>query len=98
MRRKLPARLIWIKWLFSPAATMVVCQTITKVPNINVAHRPESTMESPTELVPVATRSRELRLFLFLTVVLAPMLAVAIVGSLGLLIWLYQMFMGPPTG
>ena len=55
-------------------------------------------MESPTELVPVATRSRELRLFLFLTVVLAPMLAVAIIGSLGLLIWLYQMFMGPPTG
>ena len=55
-------------------------------------------MESPTELVTVATRSRELRLFVFLTVVLAPMLAVAIVGSYGLLIWVYQMLMGPPKG
>lgn len=55
-------------------------------------------MESPTEIVATATRSREIRVFVFLTVVLAPMLAVAIVGSYGLLIWLYQMLMGPPTG
>lgn len=38
----------------------------------------------------------ELRMFLFLTVVLAPALSVALVGGLGLAIWLYQLFAGPP--
>lgn len=38
----------------------------------------------------------ELRMFLFLTVVLAPALSVALVGGLGLAIWLYQAFAGPP--
>lgn len=43
-------------------------------------------------------QKKELHAFLFLTVVLAPLLAVAIVGGYGLLVWLYQMFAGPPTG
>lgn len=34
--------------------------------------------------------------FLFLTVFLAPSVAVAIVGGLGFLIWIYQMIAGPP--
>lgn len=55
-------------------------------------------MHSPSEADPRESRSRETRVFVFLTVVLAPMVAVAIVGSYGLLIWLYQMFMGPPKG
>jgi periplasmic nitrate reductase NapE len=55
-------------------------------------------MANPPEIVPEPNRSRETRVFVFLTVVLAPMLAAAIVGSYGLLIWLYQMFMGPPKG
>ena len=55
-------------------------------------------MEIPPEVVPADNRSRETRVFVFLTVVLAPMLAVAVVGSYGLLIWLYQTFMGPPKG
>jgi periplasmic nitrate reductase NapE len=55
-------------------------------------------MESTSEAVPAEVRSREKRVFIFLTVVLAPMVAVAVVGSYGLLIWLYQMFMGPPKG
>lgn len=41
-------------------------------------------------------RKRELGVFLFLTVVLAPVLSVAIVGGLGLSIWIYQIFNGPP--
>jgi len=41
-------------------------------------------------------KKREIHAFLFLTVVVAPMLSVAIVGGYGLLIWLYQMFAGPP--
>ena len=41
-------------------------------------------------------RRRELLVFLFLTVVLAPMLAVAIVGGYGFMVWIYQLFAGPP--
>jgi periplasmic nitrate reductase NapE len=62
------------------------------------AHPERETMVSPPEIVPPENRSRETRVFVFLTVVLAPLLAVAIVGSYGLLIWLYQMLMGPPKG
>ncbi|NMP32222.1 periplasmic nitrate reductase, NapE protein [Thalassotalea sp. M1531] len=36
--------------------------------------------------------------FVFLTVFLAPILAVAIVGGYGFMIWISQMFLvGPPT-
>lgn len=45
----------------------------------------------------VNQKKQELNAFLFLTVVLAPVLAVVIVGGYGLLIWLYQTFTGPPT-
>lgn len=41
-------------------------------------------------------RSDELRAFLFITVVLAPLLAVAVVGGYGLLVWLMQIAAGPP--
>ncbi|MBL8511203.1 MAG: periplasmic nitrate reductase, NapE protein [Betaproteobacteria bacterium] len=44
------------------------------------------------------SQSRETRVFLFLTVVLAPLLAVAAVGGYGLIIWLFQLFAGPPQG
>ena len=55
-------------------------------------------MSAPVEKGDVQTRSRETRVFVFLTVVLAPMIAVAIVGAYGLIIWVYQMLAGPPTG
>jgi len=35
-------------------------------------------------------------MFLFLTVVLAPMLAVAVVGGYGFIVWMLQMIYGPP--
>lgn len=41
-------------------------------------------------------RRRELLSFIFLAVVLAPIISVAFVGSYGLVIWVYQMFNGPP--
>lgn len=43
-------------------------------------------------------KASELKAFLFLTVVMAPVLAGVIIGTYGLLVWIYQMFMGPPTG
>lgn len=43
-------------------------------------------------------RRQELLVFLFFTVVLAPLLSVAIVGGYGFIIWMYQLLSGPPTG
>lgn len=53
----------------------------------------QSTMSEPERVV----RRREWIVFLFLTFVLAPALAVAFVGSYGLAVWIYQMIAGPPT-
>ena len=41
-------------------------------------------------------KRREFRAFLFLTIVLAPVLAVVIVGGYGFLVWMYQLMAGPP--
>ncbi len=41
-------------------------------------------------------RKTELRCFLLLTVLLAPVLSVVVIGGLGFAIWIYQMFAGPP--
>ena len=42
-------------------------------------------------------KRRELTVFLFLTFVLAPILAVIIVAGYGFLVWMYQMIAGPPS-
>ena len=41
-------------------------------------------------------KKRDLYMFLFLTVVLAPALSVAIVGAYGFVIWMVQLIAGPP--
>ncbi|WP_341679158.1 periplasmic nitrate reductase, NapE protein [Niveibacterium sp. SC-1] len=45
---------------------------------------------------PPSTRQEELRSFLFLTVVMAPAIAGMIVVGYGFIVWIYQMFAGPP--
>ena len=42
------------------------------------------------------TKKEELRAFLFITVVLFPLLSVIVVGGLGFAIWISQMIFGPP--
>jgi nitrate reductase NapE len=42
------------------------------------------------------TKAQELRAFLFLSVVLAPVLAVGIVSGYGFLVWMVQLVTGPP--
>ncbi|PTW86034.1 periplasmic nitrate reductase, NapE protein [Achromobacter mucicolens] len=42
------------------------------------------------------TKAQELRSFLFLAAVMAPVLAVIIVAGYGFAVWIYQMFAGPP--
>lgn len=46
----------------------------------------------PSEL----RRTEEFRTFIFLTVIMAPALAVVGVGGYGLIVWIYQMIAGPP--
>jgi len=45
--------------------------------------------------VPVS-KAQELRSFLFLSVVMAPILAVIVVGGYGFLVWMLQLVLGPP--
>jgi periplasmic nitrate reductase NapE len=42
------------------------------------------------------TRAQELRAFLLLSVVMAPVLAVAVVSGYGFLVWMVQLVAGPP--
>ncbi len=44
-----------------------------------------------------ATRSDELRMFIILTLVLAPLLAVLIVAGYGFCVWMFQLIAGPPS-
>jgi nitrate reductase NapE len=45
-----------------------------------------------------STRREEWRSFLFFTVVMAPVLAVIVVGGYGFAVWMYQLLTGPPHG
>ena len=51
-------------------------------------------MDAPPDIDP---KRAELKAFLFLTVVMAPVLAGVIIATYGLAVWIYQMFAGPPT-
>lgn len=42
------------------------------------------------------TKAQELRSFLFLSVVTAPVLAGIIVAGYGFVVWMYQLLAGPP--
>lgn len=42
------------------------------------------------------TKRRERRLFLFLTVVLFPVIAVGLVAAYGFIVWMWQLVNGPP--
>lgn len=44
----------------------------------------------------VSVKSQERRSLIFLSVVMAPALAVILVAGYGFLVWVYQMFAGPP--
>jgi nitrate reductase NapE len=42
------------------------------------------------------SKKTELLVFLFITIVLAPLLSVVLVGGYGFVIWVSQLLMGPP--
>jgi nitrate reductase NapE len=45
---------------------------------------------------PPPTRQEELRAFLLLSVLMAPVVAVLVVSGWGFIVWMYQLFAGPP--
>jgi nitrate reductase NapE len=49
-----------------------------------------------TEARRPASRKEELTLFLLIVAVVFPLLAVAVVGGYGFLVWMYQLVAGPP--
>lgn len=51
---------------------------------------------SPGSLPNNRRRKQELAVFLVLTMLLAPALAITTVGGYGLAVWVYQMLAGPP--
>ena len=44
----------------------------------------------------VFTKAQELRSFLFLSVVMAPVIAGVVIAGYGFLVWMYQLIAGPP--
>lgn len=46
----------------------------------------------------LSVKRRERAAFLLLTAVVFPVLTLLIVAGYGFLVWVYQMFAGPPTG
>ena len=60
---------------------------------VNETASMEDTGEAPSA---AKEKKRELLMFLFLTVVFFPVLAVCIVGGYGFIVWVYQMIVGPP--
>ncbi|MEZ5505680.1 MAG: periplasmic nitrate reductase, NapE protein [Gammaproteobacteria bacterium] len=52
-------------------------------------------MSATEEVLPA--KKQELTLFLILTVVVAPVVSLSIIGGYGLFIWLSQIIGGPPT-
>ncbi len=42
------------------------------------------------------SKKDELRMFIFITVVLIPLLSVMLIGGYGFVIWILQMIYGPP--
>ena len=56
----------------------------------------QSSLDASSHPEDAPTKKEELRAFLCLTVVLAPVLAVIIVGGYGFLIWMSHIIVGPP--
>ncbi|MBU2986761.1 periplasmic nitrate reductase, NapE protein [Saccharophagus degradans] len=53
--------------------------------------------EMETDSAMQVEKRQERRMFMFITIVLFPLLSVMLVGGYGLLIWVSQMIWGPPT-
>ena len=70
---------------------------VAKHESTHAPTRLETALSSePLPAAPPASARTERNVFVFLAVFLAPILAIAGVGTLGLSIWVWQMIFGPP--
>lgn len=70
---------------------------VTRRPSIVDAMRNERERNLAAAEATSSGRTIALRSFLFLTIVMMPLLAVTIVGGYGFLVWMYQIVVGPPS-
>lgn len=52
--------------------------------------------QNASEAAQTRTKLQEWSVFLFLTVILAPVIAVAVVAGYGFIVWIIQLIAGPP--
>lgn len=74
-----------------------LCKAITTVNNKNTPRaEARKQLNDAAPNAAVLEKKRELLLFLFLTIVFFPLLAIGLVGGYGFVIWIMQLLMGPP--
>jgi len=73
---------------------VVLCATISTCNDRQTKKRVVMNTSLEDEAI---TKRKERNMFIFLTVFLAPILSVIIVGALGFTIWISQILTGPPT-
>ncbi len=56
----------------------------------------EASTEEGGERTPAQVKSEEWRSFLFLTVVMVPVLTVLVIAGYGFAVWMFQLVAGPP--
>ncbi len=64
-----------------------------RIPNLSIINIPKGGCMNDTSS---DEKKSELKIFVFLTVFLAPLLSVLIVGGYGFLVWMSQILIGPP--
>lgn len=57
---------------------------------------PEARQDTMSRPAPSGQRIRELFVFVLLAFAIWPILSVAFVGAYGFMVWIYQIFTGPP--
>ena len=73
-----------VKWIAAAWITACLCRNLGEI------------MTTQTSDEASDSKSLELKIFLFLTVLLAPILSVLLVSGLGFAIWFSQILTGPP--
>jgi periplasmic nitrate reductase NapE len=100
-RRALEAALTSINATASAAPTLALMPLTRRAPGTTrmpgMGPEPTGRSENDTPEPPeVPSRTQERTVLLLSLVVIAPVLAVGIVGGYGFIVWIYQMFAGPP--
>jgi periplasmic nitrate reductase NapE len=84
----------WLKRAY-PLTQIKPFELCSPRPDLGAAHNETRRQDMDEETKP-HTKAQELRAFLLLSVVMAPVLAVGVVSGYGFLVWMVQIVTGPP--